>query len=48
LFQSKGEKSVGFAGLDVLSPLQVATNAVKLMPALCNHLEAASAFFQVS
>ncbi|XP_052781994.1 Fanconi anemia group D2 protein-like isoform X2 [Mya arenaria] len=45
-FKVKGEKKVGFSGLDVLSPLQVATNAVKLMPALCNHLEAASGFFQ--
>ncbi|XP_052284224.1 Fanconi anemia group D2 protein-like isoform X1 [Dreissena polymorpha] len=45
-FKSKGDKKVGFSNLDQLTPLQVATNAVKLLPALCNHLEASSGFFQ--
>ncbi|KAL4226050.1 Fanconi anemia group D2 protein [Mactra antiquata] len=45
-FKVKGEKKVGFSNLDRFSPLQVATNIVKLLPALCDHLESASGFFQ--
>ena len=44
----KGDKKIGFSNLDQLTPLEVATKVVKLLPALCNHLEGASGFFQVS
>ena len=46
--QTKGDKKIGFSNLDQLSALEIATNAVKLLPALCNHLESASGFFQVT
>ncbi|XP_060605548.1 Fanconi anemia group D2 protein-like [Ruditapes philippinarum] len=45
-FKVKAEKKVGFSNLDQLTPLEVATKVVKLLPALCNHLEGASGFFQ--
>jgi hypothetical protein len=31
-----------------MTPKEVAKKGVKLLPALCNHLEAASGFFQVN
>ena len=46
-FQVKGDKKIGFSNLDQLTPLEVASKVVKLLPALCNHLEGASGFFQV-
>ncbi|XP_053376879.1 Fanconi anemia group D2 protein-like [Mercenaria mercenaria] len=45
-FKVKAEKKIGFSNLDQLTPFQVATKVVKLLPALCNHLEGASGFFQ--
>ncbi|KAK3612016.1 hypothetical protein CHS0354_021690 [Potamilus streckersoni] len=46
LFKSRGDKKVGFSNLDQYSPLDIATIAVKLLPALCNHLEGVVCFFQ--
>ena len=45
--QVKRDKLVGFSNLSRQSPQCVATFVVKLLPALCEHLEATSAFFQV-
>ncbi|XP_041347848.1 LOW QUALITY PROTEIN: Fanconi anemia group D2 protein-like [Gigantopelta aegis] len=42
----KGNKNAGFHHLDQLSRDEIAGKAVQLLPALCNHLEATSAFFQ--
>ncbi|XP_076105835.1 Fanconi anemia group D2 protein-like [Mytilus galloprovincialis] len=44
--KQKTDKNIGFSHIDQLTPKEVATKAVKLLPALCNHLEAASGFFQ--
>jgi len=40
------DKLVGFSNLSRYSPKEVAKYAVELLPSLCEHLEAASAFFQ--
>ncbi|VDI41500.1 Hypothetical predicted protein, partial [Mytilus galloprovincialis] len=44
--KQKTDKNIGFSHIDQLTPKEVATKAVKLLPALCSHLEAASGFFQ--
>nr|XP_054752442.1 Fanconi anemia group D2 protein-like [Lytechinus pictus] len=44
--KSKWDKTIGFSHLDQLSPKQVAKKAVKMLPLLCQHLEATSGFFQ--
>ncbi|KAK2186158.1 hypothetical protein NP493_212g05055 [Ridgeia piscesae] len=44
--KSKTEKRSGFSHLDDLGAPQVVTMVVQLLPALCDHLEGASAFFQ--
>ena len=44
----KADKLVGFTNLDGHSPRDVAKFFVDLLPALCDHLEATSAYFQVS
>ena len=46
-FQTKSDKRIGFSHLDELSPGQVALRVVKLLPAVCDHLEGTSGFFQV-
>ncbi|KAK3101624.1 hypothetical protein FSP39_004973 [Pinctada imbricata] len=42
----KSDKNVGFCHLDQLSSVAVATKAVKLLSAICDHLEGASGYFQ--
>ncbi|XP_021343216.1 Fanconi anemia group D2 protein-like [Mizuhopecten yessoensis] len=45
-FKTKPGKNIGFSHLDQYCPKRIAVKAVKLLPALCNHLEGASGFFQ--
>ncbi|XP_069142684.1 Fanconi anemia group D2 protein-like [Argopecten irradians] len=45
-FKTKPGKNIGFSQLDQYCPKKIAVKAVKLLPALCNHLESASGFFQ--
>lgn len=47
LFQVRHDKLVGFSNLSRYSSKEVATFVVDLLPSLCEHLEATSAFFQV-
>jgi len=46
-WQPKLEKSVGFRNIEQLGPLEVVRRTVELLPALCQHFESTSAFFQV-
>ena len=45
--QIRQEKLVGFSNLSQHSSKEVAKFTVDLLPALCEHLETTSAFFQV-
>ena len=45
--QVRQDKLVGFSNLSRYSSKEVAKYAVELLPCLCEHLEATSAFFQV-
>ena len=47
-FQTKGDKTAGFSHLEEQSARHIAKMAVGLLPALCDHLQGASAFFQVN
>ena len=44
--QTKSNKGAGHAHLEQYSQKQVAKKALKLLPSLCDHLEATSAYFQ--
>ena len=45
--QVRQDKLVGFSNLSRYSSKEVAKYVVELLPSLCEHLEATSAFFQV-
>ena len=47
LIQVRQDKLVGFSNLSRYASKEVAKYAVELLPCLCEHLEATSAFFQV-
>lgn len=47
VFQTKSDKNVGFSHLDQCTPKFIAKKVIKLLPALCEHLERSSGFFQV-
>lgn len=47
VFQTKSDKNVGFSHLDQCTPKFIAKKVIKLLPALCEHLESSSGFFQV-
>ncbi|KAJ8301396.1 hypothetical protein KUTeg_020383 [Tegillarca granosa] len=44
----RADKKIGFSHLDQLTSKEIAAKSIKLLPALCNQLEAASGFFQYS
>ena len=44
--QTKSNKGAGHTHLEQYSQKQVAKRALKLLPSLCDHLEATSAYFQ--
>ncbi|XP_055999179.1 Fanconi anemia group D2 protein-like isoform X3 [Ostrea edulis] len=44
--KSKSDKNVGFSHLDQCTPKFIVKKVVKLLPALCEHLESSSGFFQ--
>lgn len=44
--KTKSDKNVGFSHLDQCTPKFIAKKVIKLLPALCEHLERSSGFFQ--
>lgn len=48
VFQVRQDKLVGFSNLSRHPAKEVAKYVVELLPVLCEHLEATSAFFQVN
>ncbi|XP_062598461.1 Fanconi anemia group D2 protein-like, partial [Saccostrea cucullata] len=44
--KTKADKNVGFSHLDQCTPKFIAKKVIKLLPALCEHLESSSGFFQ--
>lgn len=44
--KTKSDKNVGFSHLDQCTPKFIAKKVIKLLPALCEHLESSSGFFQ--
>ncbi|XP_070557572.1 Fanconi anemia group D2 protein-like isoform X2 [Ptychodera flava] len=44
--KTKTDKNTGFSHLDQYSSVDIAKKTIKLLPALCDHLESASGFFQ--
>ena len=46
-FKTKSDKNVGFSHLDQCTPKFIAKKVIKLLPALCEHLESSNGFFQV-
>ncbi|XP_078340386.1 Fanconi anemia group D2 protein-like [Crassostrea virginica] len=44
--KTKSDKNVGFSHLDQCTPKFIAKKVIKLLPALCEHLESSNGFFQ--
>lgn len=46
VFKAKTDKTGGFSNLDLIPPTQIAEKSLKLLPALCDHLESICLYFQ--